>query len=322
MANEMAWEESSPGVEEWNADAPPRELTLAEKIAATRADAKADAAAKKAEAEAPSTAPRELTLAEKIAATRAADRAGAAAKKADAQASTAALEGAQEKLSLAEQIALTRAKAGGSGAPPPTTPDEVEDAVAARARRFAAKQEAEAAEAEAEARAEAAEARRARIAETAAAAEEVSRQLAKLGAEAEAGLRKLTLAEQIAITRDKAARQARRARLEAARAPPAEASGRARDAAPREPAAAGSAGGPVAEVPEFIRADVDRAVAAGRVDELHMLMAKVPPALRSSTAYKALRKELMETAEANKRASGRLQNAGPGGRDSCAELRP
>ena len=45
--------------------AAPRELTLADKIAATRAADRADAAAKKAEAEAaPSTAPRELTLAE------------------------------------------------------------------------------------------------------------------------------------------------------------------------------------------------------------------------------------------------------------------
>ena len=50
------------------------------------------------------------------------------------------------------------------------------------------------------------------------------------------------------------------------------------------------------------RGDVEAAVAAGRVDEVHMLLAKAPPALRTSMAYKALRKELMKRAEANKAA--------------------
>ena len=182
----MPWAQTSAGVEEWvpdptgsdpqvatpAIDAPARKLSLAEQIAATRAKQ----ASAKAEASEPTTEPAK-----------------------------------PRKLSLAEQIAATRARAAGGAAP----------AVAVATReQLTAKMEAAAAKSEAEA---AARAERFRVKEEATAAadlaeavreSEAAREAAEVFAveadrvalaEMEASMvsRKLSLAEQIAMTRDK-----------------------------------------------------------------------------------------------------------------------
>jgi len=224
-------------------------------------------------------APRKLSLAEQIAATR-------AKVKEEAQAA-ASVEPLPRKLTLAEQIAATRAAAKGGAEQ--STDDQAKEARAARA---AAKAAAEAAEALAEVRAEEEQERAARAAAKKAAEDEALRAMV----EAEAGARKLTLAEQIAATRVASRREAaaKQAAKEAAAAesPAAES---AKGVGP--PGFEWCSGDADTAVPDNIRAAID----AGRVDELHMLLANVPTALRSSPKYKTLRKDLM--AEAKDRAT-------------------
>jgi hypothetical protein len=321
----MSWIETSAGVEEWQEDASapatPRKLTLAEQIAATRAKVKSEAMAAApppaaaSEDNSSSTPQRKLTLAEQIAATRAKEAGRASAGSATDTTSSAP----PRKLTLAEQIAATRAKA--SSASSAAAAEDAEDAAEARARRYAAKQAAEAAEAEAERRAEEEAARAAKAEADAANADAARAALAELETAAAEG-KKLTLAEQIAVTRARVAREAAEARAKAAAEQPpltAAAAGEEMPSShaneppqPEQPkqrdigsAGSGSDGGSdsgVVEVPEHLRGDVEAAVAAGRVDEVHMLLAKAPPALRTSMTYKALRKELMKRAEASKAA--------------------
>lgn len=207
--------------------------------------------------------------------------------------------GPPRKLTLAEQIAATRAKAGAAPA------SQTADADAERERfraRLAAQAEADRAEAAAEARAEA-EAKAKALAE-AQAAEAAEAAAAEAEAAANAPPRPLTLAEKIAATRAKVAQEQSAARAEArvaearAEAPPS-ASVSMDATAPL--AAAGVDVGErsesaeaVLEVPAAVQAAVD----AGRVDEVAMLLGNAPNTLRLAPGFKALKKRCKEEAEA------------------------
>jgi len=224
---------------------------------------------------------RKLTLAEQIAATRA----KVASEVPSGAANSAATPAVQpKKMSLAEQIAATRAKAAAASS-------AEADAKAARAARAAAKAEAEAAEAEAEARAETEAERRQKMAADMAAKEEAANVLQEAMAEAEAGTRKLTLAEQIAATRAQAASEAAAAKAT-----------REATALPMTMPIAASATPPGYEWcvgDGALPAKVAAAVDAGRVDETHQLLSDVPPALRHAPPYEALRRQLLQSAQEN-----------------------
>ena len=331
----MPWVQSTAGVEQWvpdptgsdtpAIDAPPRKLSLAEQIAATRAKqalAKAEVAAE------PATEPAK-----------------------------------PRKLSLAEQIAATRARAAGGAAPevvvatPEQLTAQVEAEAAARAERFRIKEEAIAA-------ADAAEAMReseaARQADELVAVEADRVALAEM--EVATGSRKLSLAEQIAVTRAKERARAREAAAAAAAAREQAAAAGTSAADPTttaDVAAADTATVAAAmtesHLPDHMREEVLVAVAAGRVshacpskrprvavrrrcsplaarmpwshksaaicipslspltvqvDEAYMLLsAEVLGSLRSNPAYAALKRELMGRAESNKAAARALRSA-------------
>ena len=303
--------------------APPRKLTLAEQIAPTRAKVASDTAQKartEVEAESvpePAASPQKLILAEQIAATRAKVASDMAQKARTEEGAESEPEPAAppRKLTLAEQIAAARAKAATPGAG--STPMETkEDAKAARAARAAEKAQAEAAEVAEEARAEEAVARKAKDDAKLAAAEEVLRLLAEAEVEVKAGTRKLTLAEQISGTRARAAIEAAGAlaikakeQTSAVTVQPTVESGSGAQAQISKGFEWCSGDGGAGAVPSNIKAAVD----AGRVDEVHILLANVPPFERSRPAYKALRKELMEQTKDN--ASKRAKAKGKADRE-------
>lgn len=260
----MPWVSSSDGVDEWvdaampdsSNNLPAKPLTLAEKIAATRAN---------------------------MAASRA------------SVTSVPLPDPAPKKPSLAEQIAVTRAKAAASCASASGAAVETpEEARERRLREKAARDAAEKAELDAELRAEhkaAQEAQAALEAETDVLliAEAEAEHEAQDDSEAESDAPpKLTLAQQIAATRAKLAREETAAKGTIGRGHLAWAEHKAppvgilrEEDLPSPP-----------EVPAHIQA----AVAAGREDEVYTLLLNAPPSMQSAAGFKQLKKKLLEDA--------------------------